>query len=265
MNALQTRQKSLAACIIACLSVLVLTNCQPSQRDSLPLVTEKQSCKLMDFTHITGEVFPITVEIDIPTDGSQTLLDSLTDFLNEELYDFFDYGMDFHPYESLYSKDVKHLIEHYREAYAPIYFEGDSMEYEFPPSSLDIRLVAQTDTYVTFQVSTLSVGEGIEVSSAWTTFVKSDGHRLKEVISDAEMARFYREHPEQRNNDVWEMALYRLEEYGTTDIVCNVGLLGDSLAHQYAYAPGIYENMTYPLDTIAPYLSKEAQELIKDK
>ena len=250
--------------LVACLFVLMLTNCQPNQKDSQLLVTERQECKLGDYTHMTGEVFPLTIGIDIPTEGPQALVENITDFLNEELYDFFDNGLNIIPYESLYSKDANHLAEHYREAYAASFFAGDSTVYEFPPCCLEIKLAAQTKTYVTFQVNHIFFGEGVEVMTEWTTFDKSDGHRLQEVISDAEMLRFYREHPELRNNDVWsDIQLYYQEDDAASGLSGNVGLLNDSLAHQYTYAPGIFEDMTYPLEAIAPYLSQEAQELIK--
>lgn len=262
MKTLHTKHSGI---FVACLFVLMLANCQPNPKDSLLLVTEKQECKLCDYTHVTGEIFPLTINIDIPAEGPEALVENITDFLNEELYDYFDNGMDIIPYESLYSKDASHLIEHYREAYAAFFFAKDSTGYEFPPCCLEIRLAAQTKTYVTFQVDHIFFGEGVEVMTEWTTFGKSDGHRLQEVISDAEMLRFYREHPELRNNDIWENALLDCQEGDApSGFAGSVGLLNDALAHQYTYAPGIYEDMTYPLDAIAPYLSQEAQELIKD-
>lgn len=252
--------------LIACLSVLMLTNCQPSPKDSQPLVTERQECVLKDYTHITGEVFPLTINIDVPVEGPQALVENITDFLNEELYAFFDNGTGTIPYESLYSKDANHLAEHYREAYAP-FFTADSTETDFfKTHCMEIKLAAQTKTYVTYQVDYIYFGEGVEVMTEWTTFDKSDGHRLQEVISDAEMLRFYREHPELRNEDVWSyIRLYNQEDDAPSGLSGSVGLLNDSLAHQYTYAAGIFEDMTYPLDIIAPYLSEEAQELIKDK
>lgn len=248
---------------IVCLSVLMLTNCQTEPKESQPLVTERQECVLKNYTHVTDEVFPLTVAIDIPVEGPTTLLDSITDFLNENLYDFFDNYTDSIQYESLYSKDAKHLIEHYREAYAPLYFDNMA-EKEFPPRSLEINLVTQTDTYVTYQANHIFIGEGVEVATDWVTFVKSDGHRLQEVISDAEMMRFCREHSGLRKDDMWSDILLNFQEGDDlSGLTGNFGLLKDSLAHQYTFAPGIYEDIMYPLDSIAPYLSQEAQELIK--
>ena len=77
------------------------------------------------------------------------------------------------------------------------------------------------------------------------------------------MLHFYREHPDLRSEDVWEDVLHHGSEADSlVDIVCSVGLLNDSITHQYVYAPGIFEDVTYPLNEIAPYLSKEAQKLI---
>lgn len=77
------------------------------------------------------------------------------------------------------------------------------------------------------------------------------------------MLRFYREHPELRNADVWENLLnLAYDEDSLSDIVCSVGLLDDSLGHQYVYTTGIFEDIRYPMDSIAPYLTEEAQALI---
>ena len=221
---------------------------------------------MKDYTHITGETYPLTIDIDIPVEGPQALIENITDFLNEELYNFFDYYQNYIPYESLYSKDAKHLIEHYREAYAPYFTADTTGTCFFKTHCMEIKLAAQTKTYVTYQVDYIFFGEGLEVMTEWTTFDKSDGHRLEEVISDAEMLRFYREHPELRNDDIWSNILFNCQEDDAPSVpTSDFGLLSDSLAHQYTYATGIYEDMTYPLDVIAPYLSEEAQELIKDK
>ena len=124
--------------------------------------------------------------------------------------------------------------------------------------TLAMNLVAQTDTYVTYEVDWIFFGEGNEVAKEWVTFVLADGHRLKEIISNKNMMRFYKKHPELRNEDIWK----HFHAYDRSYLVDQVGLLNDSVAHQYPFAPGIYEEANYPLDVIAPYLSKEAKELI---
>ena len=219
---------------------------------------------LKHYKHLTGEVFPITIAIDIPVEGSGALVDSITTFFNENLYAFFDNGEDRHlSYESVISKNIKWLIEHYRVAYSP-YFPADSTtEHEFSTDCLEMKLVAQTSAYVTYEINRIFYGEGTEIAKDWVTFVKSDGHRLKEIINNNEMLRFYREQPLLRSENIWEnLHNHCDEEKSPHDIVCSVGLLNDSLVHQYVYAPGIFEDVKYPLSKITPYLSKEAKDLI---
>ena len=233
-------------------------------QEGKPLVTERQEHLLKYFTHMTGEVYPQTVAIDIPTEGSPSLMDSIAVFLNGKLYAFFDNGEERHlTYESVYSMDVRHLVDHYCEAYAPFLLADSTDEHMFATDCLEMNLVAQTNAYVTYEVVEAFIGEGVEIAKEWVTFVKSDGHRLTEVISNPEMLHFYREHPDLRSEDVWEDVLHHGSEADSlVDIVCSVGLLNDSITHQYVYAPGIFEDVTYPLNEIAPYLSKEAQRLI---
>ena len=252
-------------CLFCCVIALTLMNCQMNPGTaSQALVTEKQECLLKHFVHMTEEAYPMTVAIDVPESGMQPLVDSVALFLNEALYAFFDNGENRVPFEKVFTKDVKQLLEHYRSAYSPFILSDSTEEHDFASDCLEVDLVAQTERYVTFQVNSVFYGEGVEIASEWVTFAKSDGHRLREVISEYDMLRFYREHPEQRSDDIWENLLnHCYEDDSLYDIVCSVGLLDDSLAHQYVYAAGIFEDVKYPLNSIAPYLSKEAQELIR--
>jgi hypothetical protein len=247
--------------VIACALLLVLMNCYTIQKaDGQPLVVENHECFLKNYTYITTEVVPLFISIDLPVKGEQPLLDSLTDFLNVSLYRFFDNGGDQHlPYQTVYSKDIVHLIEHYRDAYKPFFLSDSTVEHEFNPDCLMLKLAAQTDTYVTYEIDWVFYGEGLEVAKEWATFVRADGHRLTEIISNKNMLRFYKKYPELRSKDIW----LHIHTYDNKDyLVGSVGLLNDSVAHQYAYAPGIVEDVHYPLELILPYLSKEAKSLI---
>lgn len=91
------------------------------------------------------------------------------------------------------------------------------------------------------------------------TIQKADGHRLTEIISNKNMLRFYKKYPKLRNEDIWN----HIRTYDNKDyLVGSVGLLNDSVAHQYTLAPGIFEEAKYPLQVIAPYLSNEARGLV---
>lgn len=254
-------------CMLLVIIALILSIMCCKQYDSkdLVLVTERQECVIKYFKHVTGEVFPQTIAIDIPIDGPQALMDSITRFYNEKLYNFFDNGETYHfPYEKMFSTDFKQLTEHYRKAYADFIPSDSTSEHEFATDCLELNIVAQTSKYVTYEVNSIFYGEGVENAKEWITFVKSDGHILSEVIKNSEMLRFYREQPNLRSDAIWENLFnHSSEEDSLNDIVCSVGLLKDSIAHQYIYAPGIFENFKYPLDRIAPYLTKETQDLIR--
>ena len=246
--------------IAGALLFMLMSCCTIQKADGQPLVVESHECFLKNYTHLTTEVVPLFISIDLPVKGEEPLMDSLTDFLNVSLYRFFDNGGDRHlPYQTVYSKDIEHLIEHYRDAYKPFFLADSSVEHEFGADCLNMKLVAQTDTYVTYEMDWIFFGEGAEVAKEWATFVRADGHRLSKIISNKNMLRFYKKHPELRSEDIWNhIHAYDSKAY----LVGYVGLLNDSVAHQYAYAPGIVEDVTYPLDAILPYLSKEAKALI---
>lgn len=254
---IKTYQKN----FIACALLLMLMNCFTIQQaDSQPLVVENRECFLKNYTHLTTEVVPLFISIDLPVKGERPLTDSLTDFLNESLYRFFDNGGDRHlPYQTVYSEDIEHLIDHYRDTYNPFFLADSTEIHEFSADCLNIKLAVQTDTYITYEMDWIFFGEGPEVAKEWATFVREDGHRLTEVISNKNMLKFYQKHPELRSENIWNhIHSYDDKAY----LVGYVGLLNDSVAHQYAYAPGIFEDVHYPLNVILPYLSKEAKSLV---
>lgn len=224
------------------------------------LVTERQDCVLTTIRHLmTGEPIDIGISVDVPTAGNQVLKDSVMAFLNEELYRFFDSGEEKHlPYDSVFTNDSQ-LLTHYREAYQG-FIERDSDF--FDSHYLKLTLVAQTDTYVTYEADWSFHGEGIETYQDWQTFSKSDGRSFDKVVSDEDLLRFLEEHPDQRSNDMWEDIQFKRKE-GTL-LVDNIGLLRDSVAHQHCYANGIYETVKYDLKSILPYLSEETKKLVED-
>lgn len=246
-------------------TILTLTCCRTSRETfSGTLVVEKQVCVLKSFMHLPEMFCDLYVAIDNPVDGPKYLTDSITVFFNESLYEFFDNGEDRHlPYSSVYTSDLKHIAEHYREAYRPYFLPDSTMEHEFNMDCLELKLVAQTDTYVTYEVNWIFFGEGEEVAADWVTFAKSDGHRLNSVISNEDMLRFYRENPKYRDENVWSHIQYQLSQGNEVWMGSPTGLLGDSVAHQFQYTTGIYEDLKYPMEAIRPYLSNEAQEMTK--
>lgn len=227
-----------------------------------PVSVERQVCFLKHFTHLPNVVCDLDITLDIPVSGPQRLRDSITDFFNRQLYRFFDDGEHCHlPYGRVYSANPRGLAERYREAYRPFFLEDSTEIHEFYTDCLMLKLVAQTYVYVTYEIDYLFFGEGLEVGTDWVTFVKSDGHRLTEIVSDENMMRFYEEHPELRNEEIWDYVQWELS-LGNDSWVGSAGLLNDSVAYQFIFAQGIYEDLMYPLEVLKPYLSEEAREVL---
>lgn len=245
------------------LNLLIVGCVTNTTTDDGTVATERQECFLKHFTHLRENDCDLVITADLPVKGAKTVIDSITVFLNEQLYEYFDKGEDGFrlPYETVFSADIPHLLEHYRDAYSP-YFDADSTHIcEFATHCLELNMVAQTATYITYEINNVFFGEGIEEARSWVTFAKADGHRLRSVISPENLVRFFQEHPEQRNSDIWNDIQSKTENNESLRVF-NVGLLNDSLAFQYVWTTGAYDDSKYDLTTLRPYLSTEAQELI---
>ena len=249
--------------IIAGIFVFVLASCGTK---STPIKVEQKACFLKHFTHLPEVVYDLYIVVDVPVEGPKHLTDSITEYLNETLYEFFDDDEERHlPYESVYTTDLEHLAEHYREAYRPFFLANSTETHEFETDCLELRLVAQTDAYVTYEVNWIFFGEGLEVANNWVTFVKKDGHRLMGVISNGNMLRFFEDHHELIGEEMWEEIQWDLGQGIDVWLATPVGLLNDSVAYQYVYAPGIFEDLIFPMEAIKPYLSREPQKLVSGK
>ncbi len=261
---MKNKTKASLRLILAGMMTMILTiGCTSYQKANIGLLTtEQQVCRLKSFTHLRENDSEMGISADIPVEGPQSLIDSVTVFFNEELYRYFDNGENIHvPYERVFSTDLANLTNHYRKIYTAFYDENNLDVTEFNTHWLELNLAAQTETFVTYEVVWNFMGEGLEQARSWTTFVKKDGHRLKEVISTENMLRFFQDHPETRDSGVWENVQWKLAHDGVFWLD-NVGLLTDSLALQYFWNMGIFDDFFYDLRTIKPYLSKEAQELV---
>lgn len=229
------------------------------------LAVKRQMCFLKDYSHLQEKDCSLTVIADLPVKGFKTLVDSITVFLNEELYRYFDPSIEskhIQPYEKAFSSDIPHLLNHYRKVYRPYFNVKNPNICEFATHCLELNMVAQTATYVTYEIIDVFFGEGLEEARTWVTFAKSDGHRLKEVITDDNLIRFLREHPDRRDNGVLGDIVTCMEN-GVFSRNVNVGLLNDSMAFQFIWAPGIFDDSKYDLAPLKPYLTEEAQELLE--
>ena len=239
------------------MAALFAVGCTSNRKAPQPFAVETQTCVLKHVNFYDFDEFDMAITIDIPVNAPKVLADSITAFLNESLYQYFDNGEKIHiPYESVYSTDLQYLADHYWDTYRSFYDQQDP-DFHW----LFLNLVAQTDTYATYEVVLSFRGEGVHEFRQWITFVKKDGHRLKEVISNENLLRFYEDYPDLvRNGSHYELQRAISEGYDP----CVLGLLSDSLACIFPANTGHEEIDLYDLKVIKPYLSKEAQRLVSD-
>lgn len=229
------------------------------------LKVERQQWTLQHMRgNIPSEEFDIGVAIDVPVSGPALLVDSVMRLLNQAMYDFLEYRETPHyTFGEVYCSDGKELLQQYREAYKP--FLEDTCEFHccFPDFDfLCVSLVEQTESFVTYEVSSYFIGEGDCEYLNWITFDKSDGHRLSKVINDDDVLQFLKD-TDGTDYNVWYDVEYRLAMGYEAAWRCTFGLTADSLRCQYFYAPGIVETFSLDLEPIKPYLTKEAGNLLE--
>lgn len=232
------------------------------------LVIKRQTCFLKDYTHLQERDCGLGIAADLPVKGPQALVDSITVFLNEELYRYFDYSTNGNhrlPYKKVFSTDIPHLLKHYQKVYRPYYNVKNPDVCEFATHCIELNLVAQTATYVTYEVIHQFFGEGLEEARSWVTFAKSDGHRLKDVITTDKIIHYLQEHPEANDNGVWKDIRECMAKNDNFSNAIHAGLLNGKLALQFIWTPGIYDDSQYDLAPLKPYLSAEAQALVNEK
>lgn len=238
--------------------MLAVVGCDTNPTPPQPFSVERQTCILKHINFYDMDEFDASITIDVPVNAPKALTDSITVFINKNLYAYFEYGDEIHiPYQNVYSIDLSLIAEHYWDAYRSFYEER-----ELATHWLDLNLVAQTDTYVTYEEVWAFRGEGIHEGYHWTTFAKEDGHRLKEVISNENMTRFFEDNPDLTSSDILSEMQRSLSE-GYNNFAA--GLLSDSLTFVYVWGGGHDEIETFDLNIVKPYLSKEAQKLVSGK
>lgn len=266
MNIIKRTIPALVIAMIVISSLTVGYAANP-KTDNDTVSVKKQVCYLKDYTHIQKNDSGLGIIADLPVKGPKTLIDSVNLYLNEQLYEYFDYDENNHhlPFEKVFSTNIQNLLKHYRKAYKP-YFDVHNPEIcEFGTHFLELNLVAQTETYITYECIHAFYSEGLEESRYWVTFAMSDGHRLKEVITTDNLARYLREHPEINDDGVLRAIGDCLANNENFSRAIRAGLLNDKLALQFIWAPGIYDDSQYDLTPLKPYLSAEAQSLINGK
>ena len=243
--------------LVGVMLVVLSSGCETSKKSiNQPYLVAHQTCPLKHIVIENLDEFDATINIDYPVNASKKMTDSVTAFINNTLYDYFEYGDEIHiPYQNVYSTDLPHITQNYWNAYKSFYEERDLSTHW-----LDINLVAQTETYITYQVIWAFRGEGVHEGYEWVTFAKNDGHRLKEEISNENLLRFFEDYPELSDDDIVDAMRSNLS---AGFCFCETGLLNDSLAFVYEWGAGHDDIEIYDLKIVKPYLSKEAQKLIE--
>lgn len=256
--------------IAAGILLFALMGCQDTKNEKQPFVVERQQCVLQ---HMVGFIpshdIDVGMTVDCPVGGDQAVLDSVMRFVNEAVYGFLEsgYGSPF-KLEEVYCADGKELVKRYYDAYKPFIsdtcYESDGVPGCFcEPEYMSVTMLDQTDAFVTYEIGTLYLGEGASCIREWFTFNKSDGRGLQHVITTENLLRFFKEHPEEKN-ELYGM-MEEMMEYGE-DIEGRsaFGLAGDKVYQQFRI-PGDLYDAEYDLEVIRPYLTEEARSLFSSR
>lgn len=248
---------------------LSLMCCHSLQTQKQPLVVERQECVLQ---HMVGFIpshnIDIGMAIDVPVSGDKAVVDSIMRFINEAVYGFMESGEGSgFTLEQVCCADAKHFVKHYYDAYKPLIadtcHEADGTPGCFcEPEYFSVTMLGQTDMFVTYEISTLYLGEGATYIREWFTFHKDDGHRAAQsVITMDGLLRFFNEHPEERN-ELYGMMEDFMEYEEDVEGRSAFGLSGDKVMHQFRIPGDVYD-AEYNMEAIRPYLTDEAKALLK--
>ena len=237
----------------------------PTFQDKHFLKVERQEWVIQHMTdYLPSYVFDIGITVDVPVGGSPVLIDSVMGLLNESIYLFLDdrHEPRFAPGE-LYCSDGKQLLQYYREAYHP-YIQDTCKFCGCLPvvDYLNVTLLEQTDSFITYEVSNYFIGEGDCDYLRWVTFDKRDGHQLSQVVRKDGLLDLLKM-SSGKDYDVWWDVEYRLSIESELFYSTEFGLTSDSIWCQYLYAPGIVETFPFDMKTAYPYLTEEAKKLLE--
>ena len=232
--------------------ILVAAGCGEQKKDSI----DSKLMVVRQFTELEGDSEGDVgrFAVDVPVKGPQPLLDSIKAFLNQELYEAFqDYACDTFLYkaEEVYVDDMVYLLSSYSDKYNTTIKEKISWFFD-----LNIFIIAQTESFVTYGIECYHGSGSTGSKFICHTFSKKDGHRIENLITKHDLARYDKEHPTEKIEDVEnESENFDWDYY-------SVGLTGEGLL-LVNNEVNHYVTRTIEYETILPYLSKEAQELVK--
>lgn len=221
---------------------------QSSDSATQLLVVERQSV-------ILSEDSPsVSVTVDVPIAGSQVLMDSVMEFLNREVYDFLDRdGEDARcfPYEEVRARDADHFSVSYERHYGPLI----TKEAGWNVDKIAVVLISQTESFVTYGIEVFSCGATCCTSFNCYTFNKIDGHIIKDIINQKDLAKFVNKVVLGNCGKASNESCLDMFEWG----LCESGLA--YLNHETNH----YEVGVIDYKEALPYLSDEAKSLVEAK
>lgn len=209
----------------------------------------------------------VQVVMDIPESGPEFMTDSVTMFLNHQLYDFLsEYYCLEYSFEELRKKYETGLYGGLLDVYYSSYSGEDYVE-DIPDFlKLTCLMIAQTESFVTYGVELL---RGAYDNSKFRTysFDKKDGRMmdLDSVISGKDLVRFFDNNPD-LNLPFEDWQIERIKDGDYLFLPFDVGLLEDGvlLVNEDGFDSHYYVTMI-DYDALFSYLSKEARGLVKAK
>lgn len=250
---------SLGLIMAGVMIALVLSGCQDKNTQQDNIVTRNLTVKTFaDTASITGVSlgpdyvtgYEMGAEVDYPTGGPQPLIDSIRQLIVWELYNMFDWGetgadaqeMIHIPFEKVCEWKGDNIVTVFVNNYRPLY---ENEVIGVGANYLSLKLVAQTEMFVTYFAEYTDCGGSCNYSFEYYTFRKRDGHLLNGIVPEKELITLG------FDND-FVMPFIGLGERGL--------LLGNHI--MFGAISGLYEIDTIPYKEAKSYLSKEAQELI---
>lgn len=223
--------------------------------DSQMLVVERQYAKLDGYSSFDW----MEIVVDVPIKGPRPLVDSINAFLNTELYSMLEIEDDFKRFSAkeVYTDDMSNLVTTYADKYRE--YLKEHLEWF---ATYNLFVISQTESFVTYGIECYHGAGSTGSEFVCRTFSKKDGHRV-EIIASDDLLRFYEDHQEIEIPEIlnWELK----SEDGFSWNPFEVGLVDDGMLIGNVTLRTHYEQDFFPYSDILPYLSKDAQNLVKHK
>jgi len=210
--------------------------------------------------NVDNQYEKVEITMDVPVKGPQALVDSVVAFLNQQLYQACERNARVNATgplftsDELFTDDGEQLLAHYVGNYESHIRDSLSMSF-----GLKMKMLAQTEKYVTYGLEVFSCEIGCDLEKYFYTFDKRDGRQVRNVITYKDLVRFFDDYPEFVANEDY---LWKFTPDQNYDNSC-YGLLGD----HFSLCVNGWENQSFSVDIpygpIFSYLSSESQTLVK--